>query len=85
MRTRLALLPLLPLLLVACATPDRGAPVDRPDLYVPTDAPVPLAVRSLLPRGVIPSDVRVRENCYGYAAGGTVYPVRNPRGGQYCI
>jgi hypothetical protein len=79
--------PLLPLLLVlaACSPPDRGTPVDRPDLYVQSDAPIPLAVRTLLPRGVIPSDVRVRENCYGYAAGGTVYPIRNPRGGQYCI
>ncbi|TFL16917.1 hypothetical protein [Jannaschia formosa] len=81
MRTSLVLV----LLLAACTTPQRPPPVDRPDLYVTTDAPVPFAVRQLLPRGVIPSDVRVRDNCYGYAAGGTVYPVLVPRSGQYCI
>ncbi|MDB2407799.1 hypothetical protein N9W17_04660 [Jannaschia sp.] len=76
-------LPLL-LLLAAC-TPPPTNPVDRADLYTATDAPIPFAVRQLLPRGVLVSDVRVRSNCYGYAAGGTVYPVLNPRGGQYCI
>ena len=81
MPTRLALA--LPLALAACATPP--LPVDRPDLYVPPDAPVPAAVRALLPRGVAADAVRVRANCYGYALNGTVYPVLVPRSGQYCI
>jgi len=81
MRISLALLALL----AACTAPQRPPPVDRPDLYAATDAPIPFAVRQLLPRGVIASDVRVRDNCYGYAAGGTVYPVIVPRSGQYCI
>jgi hypothetical protein len=69
--------------LAACTAPP--LPVERPDLYVAIDAPVPGAVRALLPRGITPADVRVRDNCYGYAANGTVFPVLVPRGGQYCI
>ncbi|WP_371157279.1 hypothetical protein [Jannaschia sp. 2305UL9-9] len=72
------------LMAAGCAASLRN-PVASPELYLQTDAPVPFAVRSLLPRGVIESDVRVRDNCYGYASGGVVYPVLNPRGTQYCI
>ncbi|GIT90709.1 hypothetical protein JANAI62_11640 [Jannaschia pagri] len=70
--------------LAACAQSLRN-PVADPDRYVTTDAPIPFAVRQLLPSGVLPSDVRVWENCYGFVAGGTVYPVLNPAGTQYCI
>ncbi|MGB3555659.1 MAG: hypothetical protein WBA25_13570 [Jannaschia sp.] len=79
------LLPLIALLsLPGCLTAP-PAPVDNPARYAPTDAPVPNAVRILLPRGVTARDVRVSDNCYGYVYGGAVYPVLIPRGTQYCI
>lgn len=72
------------LALSGCAASLRN-PVADPERYIQSDAPVPFAVRQLLPRGVIEADVRLRENCYGYDSGGTIYPVLNPRGSQYCI
>ena len=75
----------LPVLLAACAVQAPPAPVPDPQAYAATDAPVPNAVRLLLPRGVSVADVRVAGNCYGYVYGGTVYPVLIPRGTQYCL
>ena len=84
--TRLAAALLLaPLALSACAAPTVGTPVADPQAYVVTDAPVPFAVSTLLPRGVFARDVRVADNCYGYAWQGQVYPVLLPRGTQYCL
>ena len=72
------------LLLAGCIqTPP--LPVTDPQSYAITQAPVPLAVRQLLPRGVTVRDVRVAANCYGYTLRGTIYPVLVPRGSQYCI
>lgn len=73
-----------PLLLAACV-PRASAPVTVPTAYVVTDAPIPFAVTRLLPRGVTVRDVRVNENCYGYAYQGRIYPVLIPRGTQYCL
>lgn len=70
--------------LTACL-PTADAPVPNPDRYAPTDAPVPFAVLQLVPRGITAPDIRVWENCYAYAFDGAIYPVLNPRGGQYCI
>ena len=75
----------LSLLLAACAIQAPPAPVPDPQAYAATDAPVPNAVRLLLPRGVTAADVRVSDNCYGYAFRGAVYPVLIPRGTQYCL
>ena len=72
------------LLLAACA-PSPSGPVSDPQDYAITEAPVPFAVRQLLPRGVVDRDVRVADNCYGYVFQGRIYPVLNPRGTQYCI
>jgi hypothetical protein len=47
--------------------------------------PLPFAVTARLPRGVGASAVVVRDNCYGYSAGGTIYPVTTPTGDPYCI
>jgi len=73
----------LPLLLAACVPPPSG-PLD-PAGYVPIDYPLPLAIDALLPRGVAQADVRERSGCYAYVFQGTLYPVRRPDGGQYCI
>jgi hypothetical protein len=77
------------LLLVAVAlsacTYRLASPVPDPQSYVQTAAPVPFAVLRLLPRGITAADVRVADNCYGYAAAGAVYPVLIPRGTQYCL
>lgn len=70
--------------LSACL-PTADAPVTNPDRYGPTDAPIPFAVLRLVPRGVTEPDIRVWENCYAYAFNGTIYPVLNPTGSQYCI
>lgn len=72
------------LTLAACA-PSISAPVTNPDRYVASDAPVPFAVRQLLPRGVFDADVRLWQNCYGYVYQGQTYPVLTPRGSQYCL
>ncbi len=72
------------LALSACA-PSPSGPVPDPQDYAITEAPVPFAVRQLLPRGVVDRDVRVADNCYGYVFQGRIYPVLNPRGTQYCI
>ncbi len=81
--TRLALIAAL--LLAACATQAPPAPVPDPQAYVASAAPVPNAVRLLLPRGVGAADVRLADNCYGYAFRGAIYPVLIPRGTQYCL
>ena len=60
-------------------------PVPDPQAYVASGAPVPNAVRLLLPRGVGAADVRLADNCYGYAFRGAIYPVLIPRGTQYCL
>ncbi|WGH77888.1 hypothetical protein [Jannaschia ovalis] len=75
---------LLPLPLLACV-PAASGPVPDPQDYRVSDAPVPFAVQRLLPRGVGVADVRVADNCYGYAYQGVIYPVLIPRGTQYCI
>ena len=61
-----------------------SGPLD-PAGYVPIDYPLPLAIDALLPRGVAQADVRERSGCYAYVFQGTLYPVRRPDGGQYCI
>ena len=73
------------LLLTACALPTSDSPVPDPQAYAPTDAPVPFAVRQLLPDGITEADVRVAENCYAYAFDGRIWPVLIPRGTQYCL
>ena len=75
------LLPLA-LLLAACAPPPQ--PLD-PAGYAPLDHALPVAARALLPRGVTAADARVRGGCYAYAYRGTLYPIRRPDSGQYCI
>lgn len=80
------LLSALPFLaLAACTVPTPNGPVPDPQAYVALDAPVPFAVKALLPRGVVEADVRVADNCYGYAYRGQIYPVLIPRGTQYCL
>ena len=76
---------LLPLALAACSVPPPSAPVTDPQSYRVSDAPIPFAVTRLLPRGVYTQDVRVADNCYGYAYRNTIYPVLIPRGTQYCL
>lgn len=73
------------LLLAGCAIQAPPAPVPDPQAYLASPAPVPNAVRLLLPRGVTAADVRVAGNCYGYVYGGAIYPVLIPRGTQYCL
>lgn len=73
------------LALSACALPTAGGPVPDPQGYATTDAPIPFAVTRLLPRGVNTQDVRVADNCYGYAFQGQIFPVLIPRGTQYCL
>ena len=72
------------LALSACL-PRAAGPVADPQAYAPAETVIPFAVIRLLPRGVSAADVRVADNCYGYAYQGAVYPVLNPRGTQYCI
>ncbi|CTQ32092.1 hypothetical protein [Jannaschia rubra] len=81
MKRSLLILPLL----AACALPTANGPVPDPQAYAITDAPIPFAVGRLLPRGITERDVRVAENCYGYAYQGQIYPVLIPRGTQYCL
>ncbi len=75
----------VPLALAACGLPTAQGPVSDPQAYTVTDAPVPFAVGRLLPRSVTARDVRVADNCYGYAYQGRIYPVLIPRGTQYCL
>ncbi|CUH39717.1 hypothetical protein JSE7799_02445 [Jannaschia seosinensis] len=72
------------LLLTACL-PTSDAPVPDPQAYARIDAPVPFAVRRLLPQGITEADVRVADNCYAYAYDGQIWPVLIPRGTQYCL
>ena len=73
------------LLTLSACIPRASGPVPDPQAYAPTQTVIPFAVMRLLPRGVPATDVRVADNCYGYVYLGTVYPVLNPRGTQYCI
>ncbi|MFO6465392.1 hypothetical protein ACK8OR_13435 [Jannaschia sp. KMU-145] len=75
----------LALVTLAACLPTAQTPVPDPQTYGPTSAPVPFAVSRLLPRGVTAQDVRVADNCYGYAYQGLIYPVLIPRGTQYCL
>ncbi|MCK0167451.1 hypothetical protein MWU52_07825 [Jannaschia sp. S6380] len=84
MTSKTALALSVAVMLAACV-PAANAPVPDPQAYAPTDAPVPFAVSRLLPRGVTAADVRVADNCYGYAYQGAIYPVLIPRGSQYCL
>ncbi|UWQ21178.1 hypothetical protein [Jannaschia sp. W003] len=69
---------------LAACVPAPSGPLD-PAGYVPIDYPLPLAIDALLPRGVAQADVRERDGCYAYELDGTLYPVRRPDGGHYCI
>ena len=72
------------LLGLAACVPAPSGPLD-PAGYVPIDYPLPLAIDALVPRGVPVADMREKRGCYAYLLGGTLYPVRRPDGGQYCI
>jgi hypothetical protein len=76
---------LLALPFLAACVPTAADPVTDPQAYAPTSAPIPFAVRQILPRGVTVADIRVADNCYGYVWQGRIYPLLIPRGSQYCI